>query len=83
MQELLPVARRGLLHAEIDAGECERWLEIIERRASARRTGARWQRSRLAALENKLGRKEALARMLGEYLDHSELGAPVHTWPIT
>jgi gamma-glutamyl:cysteine ligase YbdK (ATP-grasp superfamily) len=82
MHELLPVAKRGLLHAEIDAGECERLLEIIERRATTGQTGAQWQRSRLAALEDKLGRKEALARMLGEYLDHSELGAPVHTWPI-
>ena len=58
------------------------WLAIIERRATTGQTGAQWQRSRLAALEDKLGRKEALARMLGEYLDHSELGAPVHTWPI-
>ena len=82
VHELLPVAQRGLLHAEIDAGECERWLEIIERRARTGQTGAQWQRSRLAALENKLGRKEGLARMLGEYLDHSEVGAPVHTWPI-
>jgi len=82
VHELLPVAQRGLLHAEIDAGECERRLEIIERRATTGQTGAQWQRSRLAALEDKLGRKDALARMLGEYLDHSELGAPVHTWPI-
>ena len=82
VHELLPVARRGLLHAEIDAGECERLLEIIERRATTGQTGAQWQRSRLAALEDKLGRKEALVRMLGEYLDHSDLGAPVHTWPI-
>ncbi len=82
VHELLPIVRRGLLRAEIDAGECERLLTIIERRASTGQTGAQWQRSRLAALEDKLGRKEALARMLGEYLDHSELGAPVHTWPI-
>ncbi len=82
VHELLPVAQRGLLHAAIDADECERWLEIIGRRASTGQTGAQWQRSRLAALEDKLGRKEALARMLGEYLDHSELGAPVHTWSI-
>ena len=82
VHELLPVAQRGLLHAEIDASECERWLEIIERRATTGQTGAQWQRSRLAALEDKLGRKEALARMLGEYLDCSELGAPVHTWPL-
>jgi hypothetical protein len=82
VHELLPVAQRGLLHAENDASECERLLEIIERRATTGQTGAQWQRSRLAALEDKLGRKEALARMLGEYLNHSELGAPVHTWPI-
>ncbi|MGH2745921.1 MAG: glutamate--cysteine ligase, partial [Thermoleophilaceae bacterium] len=82
VHELLPIARRGLLNAEIDAGECERLLTIIERRATTGQTGAQWQRSRLAALEDKLGRREALARMLGGYLEHSELGAPVHTWPI-
>lgn len=79
---LLPIARRGLAHAGIDAGECERLLQIIEARAETRRTGAEWQRRRLAILETACARPEALARMLSEYLDHSERGAPVHSWPL-
>lgn len=55
---------------------------MIARRAATKQTGAEWQRRRLAALEDSLGRKQALARMLGDYLDHSERGAPVHTWPL-
>jgi gamma-glutamyl:cysteine ligase YbdK (ATP-grasp superfamily) len=80
---LLPAAFRGLVHAGIDAGECERLLELIERRVATGQTGARWQRARLEQLEDTLGRRGALARMLSEYVDHSEQGAPVHSWPMS
>jgi hypothetical protein len=45
-------------------------------------TGASWQRQRLALFENTLERGEALTRMFADYLEHSERGTPVHTWPL-
>ena len=67
VHELLPVARRGLLHAEIDAGECERWLEIIERRASAAT-----DRRAMAAQPTRRAREQARAQG----------GARAHAWRV-
>jgi hypothetical protein len=79
---LLPLAARGLAAGGVDTGECERLLEVIERRAASGITGASWQRRRLARLEQTLPRREALGRMFGDYLEHSERGTPVHAWPL-
>ncbi|MER6793772.1 glutamate--cysteine ligase, partial [Amycolatopsis mediterranei] len=58
-------------------------LGIIERRCLARRTGATWQRDYvLRAQERGLDREAALSLMLGRYLELSESGEPVHTWPV-
>jgi gamma-glutamyl:cysteine ligase YbdK (ATP-grasp superfamily) len=79
---LLPVARRGLLLAGVDAAEADAMLGIIEQRVAKRTTGARWQRQVLSRLEARMPRQDALAAMLERYLTHAESGAPVHTWPV-
>ena len=79
---LLPVARRGLVAAGVDAAEADALLGIIERRVALRRTGARWQREVLALLEAHMPRADALAAMLERYLRHADSGEPVHTWPV-
>ncbi len=81
VSSLLPVAERGLSNHGVDAAESARLLGIIRERVETGQTGSAWQRQRLAKLESGLDRQAALARLLEEYLDHSESGAPVHTWP--
>ncbi|MBJ6761135.1 glutamate--cysteine ligase [Myxococcaceae bacterium JPH2] len=79
---LLPVARRGLLLAGVDAGEADAQLDLVAERLARGMTGARWQRRVLAELEARLPRHEALAAMLERYLAQADSGAPVHTWPV-
>jgi gamma-glutamyl:cysteine ligase YbdK (ATP-grasp superfamily) len=74
---LLPVARRGLVLAGVDAAEADAMLGIIERRVALRTTGARWQRRVLERLEARMSRPDALAAMLERYLSHAE---PDRTW---
>lgn len=78
---LLPIARRGLEEAGVDAGDSEPLLEIVASRARSGRTGAAWQREMLARLEPRVGRPRALEAMLQRYMAHSEAGSPVHQWP--
>lgn len=80
--QLLPVARRGLLSANVEAEEAERLLGLIASRVSCRITGARWQRRVLAELEKSRTRSEALAAMLRGYMACAASGSPVHCWPI-
>jgi gamma-glutamyl:cysteine ligase YbdK (ATP-grasp superfamily) len=79
---LLPLARRGLGKAGVDAGDIEATLGVIEERCESRRTGAVWQRAALAELESSSNRRTAAASMLERYLSHSHTGMPVHRWPV-
>ena len=79
---LLPVARRGLVDAGMDAAEADSALTIIADRADQGMTGARWQRRTLEALRARQARDEALALLLERYLAASAAGHPVHGWAI-
>jgi hypothetical protein len=84
LRVLLPLAHEGLRRSDVSDEARERYLGIIERRCLARRTGATWQRDYVRrAQERGLDRETALIRMLGRYLELSESGEPVHTWPLT
>jgi hypothetical protein len=78
----LPLARRGLTEAGVEAAEADGLLAVIAERTRRRQTGAVWQRQVLADLEGRFERGRALAVMLERYLAHSERGEPVHTWPL-
>jgi Glutamate-cysteine ligase family 2(GCS2) len=82
VRRLLPVARRGLVEAEVDPEETDRLLAVIGDRAASGQTGAAWQRRTLAALEGHTGRTEALPELLERYLELQAGGDPVHTWPV-
>lgn len=77
---LADVARRGLAEFGVDAEEADRAITTIERRAGAGRTGAGWQRARLARLASGHPTPSALVRMLEDYVARTATGAPVHEW---
>ena len=56
LEQLLPLARKGLEKAEIDAEDIEKYLGIIEKRINAKVTGAQWM---LDSFEN-IGEKANL-----------------------
>jgi gamma-glutamyl:cysteine ligase YbdK (ATP-grasp superfamily) len=80
--ELLPLARRGLLEAGVDACEIDALLEVIAARVLSQKTGARWQQHALTVLEREQARREALTAMLERYLRCADTGEPVHLWPL-
>lgn len=79
--ELLPLARRGLVEAGVDAEEADAQLAIIAERVEARLTGARWQRQALTKLEARMPKEDALAALLERYQQHAAKNRPVHEWP--
>jgi len=80
--EVVPAARQGLVAAGVAAEEADGLLEVISARVATGQTGAVWQRTTLAAAEQRHDRERALAVMLDRYLRYSRTGLPVHTWPI-
>ncbi|MFT4744992.1 MAG: hypothetical protein ACI9AD_000840 [Nitriliruptoraceae bacterium] len=83
LRTLLPLAAEGLAAWNIDRGDRDRLLTIIEQRCLKRQTGASWQ---VAMRRHLLGRgmspEKATLAMVREYRDGMVSGEPVHTWAL-
>ena len=81
IDHLLPLARIGLQNSEIDAGDVDRYLEVIESRVSSGQTGSQWMLKSLSVMDEMPA--EVQNRLLaGEMLMRQKEGRPVHSWPI-
>lgn len=81
--QLAPIARRGLIEAGVLPQDGDPLIDCIVRRAETGRTGARWQRDRLASLASGRPSHEALTRLLEEYVARSDGGEPVDQWGLS
>lgn len=78
--ELLPLARQGLKAGRIDAGDIERYLDIVEARVLSRRTGANWLLRSLASMEDRGTLDERMAALVAGSVRRQSEGRPVHEW---
>jgi len=76
LDELLPMARRGLESAGIPAGEIGEFLDVIAARVDSGQNGAAWQR-RWRHLHG-----NDLHQLVHEYRVRQDDGQPVHTWAL-
>ncbi|MGY1456376.1 glutamate--cysteine ligase [Streptomyces sp. SS8] len=82
LEELLPMAARGLDVWGIEPGDRDRYLSVIEERCRRRVNGASWQAEAYhRALESGLDREKALAATVRRYCELVRTGEPVHGWP--
>jgi len=85
LRRLLPLAREGLRHWEVDPAQADRLLGFIEQRCITGQTGAAWQIATVEAMSGRggTGRLDALRQMTERYIEHMHSNEPVHTWPVT
>jgi len=76
LDELLPLARRGLEKLRVRAQDIDLYLGIIEGRLRTGQNGAAWQR----AWVTRHGRD--MKQLTKAYRERSESGAPVHEWSV-
>ncbi|WP_410535132.1 glutamate--cysteine ligase [Streptomyces sp. KL2] len=82
LEELLPMAARGLDVWGIEPGDRDRYLSVVEERCRRRVNGASWQADAYhRALEGGLDREKALAATVRRYCELVRTGEPVHGWP--
>ena len=82
LRTLLPIAHEGLRRWGVAAEVRDRFLGVIEGRATTGRNGASWQVSTVRVLQDGgMTRPAALAEMLRRYCEHMHANEPVHTWP--
>ncbi len=82
LNELLPIAREGLLHRDIVKEDVDRYLDVLEERVRSKRTGAQWQLDSFAFLKDQGNKAELLAAITAATIEHQQTGKPVSTWPI-
>ncbi|HRZ24246.1 MAG TPA: glutamate-cysteine ligase family protein [Candidatus Contendobacter sp.] len=75
LEELLPLARRGLRALDIHAADMNEYLDLIAARIASGRTGADWQRRFLAR------HGPDLSALTLAYLERQRSGEPVWRWP--
>ena len=76
LDHLLPLARHGLIEANIASKDIDKYLGIIEERTQCAQTGARWIMKSLPATGN------SASKLTSEILANQKRGEPVHRWPL-
>lgn len=79
---LIPIAREGLQNLKVNEYDIERYLSVIEKRASDHLTGSRWIVNSYRKLKKKLGREEATIALTALMHERRKSGEPICNWKI-
>lgn len=82
LEELLPIARKGLEHKKVNKNDIDKYLGIIEARAREHMNGARWQLRAFSNLKKEVDRDEALSVLTSSIIKNQSKSKPVHTWKL-
>jgi CBS domain-containing protein len=82
LEELLPLAREGLLASEIDEQDADRYLGVIDARVRSRQTGSQWMLDSYNSMRQQGSRAERLAALVAGMAKRQAEGAPVHEWSL-
>ena len=83
LDQLVPLARQGLNSAQVESGDVDKYLSIIEERVRSRQTGARWIIKSLETMPSETSRDVRNRRLTAAILACHKKGQPVHCWPVT
>ena len=82
LNDLLPLARAGLKESDIDAGDIDKYLGMIEERVRSRQTGAQWMLNSLALLNGHEPADMRLRTLTSTILARQKEDKPVHEWKL-
>ncbi|MFY0672616.1 MAG: CBS domain-containing protein [Bacteroidia bacterium] len=81
-EELIPIAKEGLLKANIDKADIDRYIGVIQERTETSRTGSQWMLHSFSKLREKTGREEAFTAITAAMVQRQKEGLPVHKWQL-
>lgn len=80
IKELLPIAKEGLQNANINTGDIDKYINIIEERVKKQRTGSQWLIDSFSKLKKEVTAEEALVATTAALYHRQKKGNPIHTW---
>src|SRR6185436_5746232 len=72
LDQLLPIAREGLTSSRVAGADIDKYLGIVEDRASCRQTGARWVMKSLSAIGDSASKESSQRRLTSEILTNQK-----------
>ncbi|WP_428236059.1 glutamate-cysteine ligase family protein [Gracilimonas sp.] len=78
--ELLPIARNGLMKADINSSDIDTYLGVIEERVKSAQTGSYWVVKSYGNLVKESNRDQALTAITSAMMKNQNKGEPVHKW---
>ena len=82
LNELIPLAKAGLKKQNVDSGDIDRYMGIVEERIKAHATGARWQLRSYTKLKEEVSEDEALATITCCMVENQKAELPLQDWPL-
>lgn len=82
VDELLPLARRGLEVAKIDDADIDRYLGTLEVRVRHETNGARWILDSLSNMDPAAKPNVRMRTLVAAMIRNQEQNIPVHEWPL-
>ena len=80
LDELIPMAEEGLKKRNVDQGDIDKYLSIIQKRTASRQTGAEWLITNYRRAQEKFNNNAALKYVTAYTLDYQNANIPVHEW---
>ncbi len=81
LDELLPIARKGLKKQQVVESDIDRYLGIIQGRAEKHMNGARWLLRGYTKLLKEVDKDEALTVVTATMKQYQQQEIPLHEWP--
>jgi len=82
LDHLLPLARQGLISAQVATEDVDKYLDIIKERAQSRQTGATWIMKSLSAMDGSTSKDTRQRRLAAAMLANQKTDEPIHRWSI-
>lgn len=82
LEELLPLARKGLESKDIDPDDVARFMDVIEERVTFRRTGARWALESLENIQDKGTADQRLRCLVASLVEQQADGESITHWEL-
>ena len=82
LDHLLPLARQGLIAAQVATEDVDKYLDIVKERAQSRQTGAMWIMKSLSAMDSSTSKDARQRRLTAAISANQKTGEPLHRWSI-
>ncbi|MBC8405393.1 MAG: CBS domain-containing protein [Planctomycetes bacterium] len=82
VEQLLPLAEKGLASFGIEPDDITKYLGVIRNRVDHCRTGARWQVRSLVGMSDQSSSNQRLAALVQAMIRNQETGKPGHEWDL-